>query len=166
MKLILIRHAKSSWKDPDLPDHERPLKKRGRKAAPLIGRWLAERGHVPALALVSTARRARETWERIAPELPAPVPAVFEPALYHAAPELILAVIRAAPAGDLAVVGHNPGIADLAARLLAEPAEDPDFRRFPTAAAAVIEMPVGSWSEAREASGRLIDFTTPRRLAD
>src|SRR4249919_2827877 len=81
-KLVLLRHAKSAW--PDLPDHERPLAGRGRRDAPVMGRWLRAAGHVPDQVLCSTARRARETWRLAQPALKAAPPVSFEDRIYLA----------------------------------------------------------------------------------
>jgi phosphohistidine phosphatase len=160
-RLILMRHAKSSWSDPSLRDLDRPLNKRGRKAAALLGAWLKRRGNLPDHALISTARRAQETWAGLA----AAAPASAVPEIYHAAPETLLAVLRAAPdVPRLLLVGHQPGIGALAARLLADPPAGPDFARFPTGATAVIDFAAHRWSDVAWEAGRLADFTAPRNL--
>jgi phosphohistidine phosphatase len=150
MRLILLRHAKSDWADAAVRDHDRPLNARGRRAAPLIGRWLAAHGHLPARVLCSTARRTRETLDLLA--LPA-TPTEFRPDLYLAAPRHIASLARGE--GPLLVVGHNPGIALAAADLACEPPAHPDFERYPTGACTVLEMP----------SGAVVDFAIPRDLA-
>src|SRR6266700_6314858 len=81
-KLVLLRHAKSAW--PDVPDHERPLARRGRRDAPGAGAWLRRAGYLPDLVVCSTARRARETWQLAAAELGASPPVRFEPRVYQA----------------------------------------------------------------------------------
>jgi hypothetical protein len=93
-RLLLLRHAKSSWDDPALADFDRPLAPRGRKAAPLMGRELAARDWLPQLALVSPAARSRETWELVAAALPGSVSADFPDLLYDATPEDVLSEIR------------------------------------------------------------------------
>ena len=82
LRLFLFRHAKSSWTDPDVDDHDRPLNPRGRKAAPLIGRFMRARKLVPDLVLCSPARRARETWKLAAEELGVAPRLLMEDALY------------------------------------------------------------------------------------
>ena len=109
-KLVLLRHAKSAW--PDLPDHERPLAGRGRRDAPVMGRWLRAAGHVPDQVLCSTARRTRETWQLAQPGLGAAPPVSFEDQVYEASAAQLLDLARRAPpaAKTLLIVGHDPGI--------------------------------------------------------
>lgn len=162
-RLILIRHAKSSWADPGQRDLDRPLNKRGRRASALIGRWL-KKGYHPDQALVSGARRARETWDGIVAEA-GPAETRNLPELYHAGPETMLEVVRrAADLPCVLVLGHQPGIGLFATRLLAEPPESADFAKFPTAATAVIDFDAGSWPEVAWGTGRLVDFVVPRAL--
>ncbi len=159
-RLILIRHAKSSWDDATLDDHARPLNARGRRAAPKIGEWLANQGHRPEEVLVSSAVRAQETLSLLGFHAPARV----VEALYHAEPTTILKTLHTAGLGSVALIGHNPGLADFAAMLLANPPQDKDFRRFPTCATLVADLPIESWRDLRPGIGRLVDFTVPRRL--
>lgn len=164
LHLILIRHAKSSWEIPGQSDHERSLNARGRGAAPLIARWLSKRSWRPDHALVSTARRAQETWALLREGL-GEVPASAAPDLYEAAPEAILNVIRRAPpVGTLALVGHNPGLSETARRLLARPPTDPEFRKYPTAATTVMSFAGVVWADIDWGAGELLDFTTPKAL--
>ena len=92
-RLILTRHAKSSWDDPATPDHDRPLNERGKAAAAELGTWLASRGYVPAEVLCSDALRTRGTWSGLAPALPDTPILHLKPALYHAGPDVMLAVV-------------------------------------------------------------------------
>src|SRR5689334_20311557 len=112
-RLMLLRHAKSAWPD-GVEDHERPLAERGRVAAPLMGRYMAEHGLLPDFAIVSTARRAQETWALVAPALGRDTAQRDEARIYEARSEAILEVIRETAAGvrTLLVVGHNPGFQD------------------------------------------------------
>src|SRR5215469_1861271 len=156
--LLLFRHAKSAW--PDVADHDRPLARRGIRAAPLMGRWLREAGFLPGQVLCSTARRARGTWQFAQAGLAASPPVTFDARIYEAAATDLLAVIREVPpaTGTLLLIGHNPAIEDLAL-LLATPrgaaagpgpagAAPGDLDRmrskFPTAAMAVLEFH-GAW---------------------
>ncbi len=128
-RLILLRHAKSAW--PDLPDHDRPLAGRGRGDAPAIGRWLRETGCLPDLVWCSTAERATQTWQLAAAELGADPPVSYEPKMYGATGGELADLVRQAPArtNTLLLVGHNPGIQELAVTLSAadaEPAGDRD----------------------------------------
>ena len=177
-KLVLLRHAKSAW--PDVPDHERPLARRGQRDAPVMGRWLRAAGHMPDQVLCSTARRARETWQLAQAGLEATPPASFDDGVYHGSAEQLLDMIRRAPpaAKTLLIVGHDPAIAELALRLTATtspahmgavsdaaPAAILDRMRakFPTAAIAVFEF-AGNWDQLGPGTARLTHFVTPRDL--
>jgi phosphohistidine phosphatase len=169
-RLILLRHAKSDW-PAGVADHERPLNKRGRRSAPLMGRVLAERGDVPDRALVSDAQRTRETWERARDEAEDLPLATLEPRLYMASAALMMSVIgrTAETVQRLAVVGHNPGTHALAASLVAE-GDEADITRmmakYPTAGLAVIDCDISRWSEIKPKCGKLVAFLTPRDVAD
>lgn len=167
--LLLLRHAKSSWDDASLADFDRPLAARGREAAPLMGREMARRGWLPDAALISPALRTRQTWELVATELPKPPPPSFEPAIYEAPAARILAAIRKTPESNatLLVVGHNPGLEDLAA-LIAASDSDRDAlarleRKFPTAAIARFTLRE-PWAALGRTGAALHDFLTPRDL--
>ena len=112
-RLYLLRHAKSSWKDTSLPDHDRPLSGRGRRAAKAIARHLREQDLEPQLVLCSTARRARETLERIQPALGAAT-VEFEHDLYAASADALLERLRRVPdtVASVMLIGHNPGLQD------------------------------------------------------
>jgi phosphohistidine phosphatase len=175
-KLVLLRHAKSAW--PDLPDHERPLAGRGRRDAPVMGRWLRAAGHVPDRVLCSTARRTRETWQLAQPGLGASPPVTFEDRVYEASAVQLLDLARHAPpaAKTLLIIGHAPGIPELALMLAASatPADDGTASgavpqaaadrmraKFPTAAVAVLEL-TGPWARLGPGAARLAGFVTPR----
>jgi phosphohistidine phosphatase len=173
-KLVLLRHAKSAW--PDVPDHERPLAGRGQRDAPVMGRWLRTAGHVPDRVLCSTARRARETWELAQPALGASPPVSFEDRVYGASAPELLDLIHRAPraAKTLLIVGHDPGIPELAFMLagaatpgrgtLPRSTLDRMKAKFPTAAIAVLEL-TGNWSELDPGEARLTSFVTPREVS-
>ncbi|MCA1492593.1 histidine phosphatase family protein [Ensifer sp. NBAIM29] len=165
-RLMLLRHAKSDWPE-GVADHRRPLAERGRRTAPVIGAYMAEHGLVPDLAIVSTARRAQETWEIVSEALPVGVAARDAVGIYEVAAPAILKVIRDVEpwVSCLLLVGHNPGMAELAL-LLAGGGEDlPRLReKFPTAGLAVIDFDVGKWSDVAPRKGRLVRFVTPRLL--
>lgn len=169
-ELILLRHAKSSWDDAALDDFDRPLTTRGGKAAPVMGAAMAKRGWMPDAVLASAAIRTRQTWERVAEELGKGAPeAAYERGLYMAPAGRILHFINDVPEDKkrLLVVGHNPGIGDLALRLTGPDSEASAFARirakFPTAALAhfTFEQP---WSELEMRSARLTEFLRPRDL--
>jgi phosphohistidine phosphatase len=161
-RLYLLRHAKSSWKERELADHDRPLAGRGRRAAKAMGRHLREAGIEPELVLCSTARRARETFARTGLEGRA---VRFEPELYGAGAGDLLARLRDVDAavGSVMVIGHNPGLQDLAL-LLARPGSLVEVleAKFPTGALAALA--VTEWDALDRGAGQLIDFVRPRDL--
>ena len=166
-RLILLRHAKSD-RPAGVADRERPLNPRGRRAAPAVGAHLAKAGVRPDLALISPAQRTRETWEAVAAGLGDPETR-WQPEIYEAPAERILAVIRTAPdqAGTVIVVGHNPGLGDLASDLVGEGPREARSRlalEFPTAAYAVIDFDAARWAEVTPKRGRLERFVRPRDI--
>ena len=170
-KVIVLRHAKSSWSDPSLEDHDRPLNARGRQTALIIAEWLAHQKHRPDTILCSSSRRTQETVERmrkIDQKLPDPV---VEPGLYHASPGTMLDRMRALPpdCATVMLVGHQPGLGSLIRRL-SDGREKRRCRRayehFPTAAAAVLEIDIADWSELDAETARFVDFAKPRELMD
>ena len=163
-RLILLRHGKSAWPD-GADDLERPLKKRGRAASRRMGRYLAEEGIVPDLALVSPARRTQETWSLAKGPL-GEVPMRSEPRIYDASPDRLLSVIREVEpeVGTLLLVGHNPGLEELLRLVVRR--ENPSegaIAKYPTAGLAVIEVPA-AWPELSPRSGHLDRFVTPKAL--
>ena len=164
-RLILTRHAKSSWDDPLMNDHDRPLNERGKMAAADLGAWLASRGYVPQEVLCSDALRTRKTWSGIAPALPGTPVLALKPALYHAGPDVMLAVLRHATADTVMMIGHNPGIAEFAQRLVARAPLNPEFQRFPTGATLVADFAIESWEEAGWGMAAVDDFIIPREIA-
>ncbi|MGB3390072.1 MAG: histidine phosphatase family protein [Pseudaminobacter sp.] len=166
-RLMLLRHAKSDW-PAHIKDHERPLSPRGRKASPLMGGYMAAEGLLPDQVLVSTVRRTQETWDLARPAFAQDIARTNEKRLYDAAADTILEVIRQAPSGarTLLVVGHNPGLQDLALKLIGN-ADQADLvrlrRKYPTAGLVVIDFDIEDWSGADAGTGRLDRFTTPRK---
>lgn len=161
-RLILTRHAKSDWDDPTLPDHDRPLNGRGRRAARALGDWLASRGYDPEEVLCSSARRTQETWERVADAVFETRPVLrVERALYQASPDVMLRVLRTAQAPTVMMIGHNPGIAALAAILPAQAPLTQEFRRYPTAATMVVDFQADSWADVAPGRGSVLDFVRP-----
>ena len=165
-RLMLLRHAKSDW--PDVPDRDRPLAKRGRRDAPIIGRWLRDHGYLPDIVICSAARRTRQTWELVAPELGSPS-VTFEPRAYAASAMTLLYLVRERPGAyrSAMLIGHNPAISELATSLAEPPDGDgaPALRaiRFPTAAVAVLEFP-GGWADLAPGQAHLLDFAAPADL--
>jgi phosphohistidine phosphatase len=168
-RLLLLRHAKSSRDNPRLQDFDRPLAKRGREAAPEIGRHMHKAGWVPDLVLCSTAKRTQETWELVRAELGRGPKVEFVDALYLAAPEQMLKHIHGVDSkiGTLLVVAHNPGTAQLANHLAASGDRHALHRlreKYPTAALAVFDVDANSWSKLEHA--KLTDFVTPKDIDD
>ncbi|MFI6848076.1 SixA phosphatase family protein [Kitasatospora sp. NPDC050467] len=163
-RIVVVRHAKAEWSDAD--DQERPLAARGRKDAPVAGRWLAGTGIVPDLALVSTSARTRETWKLIVPELPQRPRTVFEDRLYEASLGELIAVLNETSdeVADLLLVGHNPGVHALADALAGEAEADllPRMNRsgFPASALAVLTF-TGSWKGLEHGAARLVALWAP-----
>jgi phosphohistidine phosphatase len=163
-RLILMRHAKSSWADAGERDLDRPLNKRGRRAAGLVGRWLAKKGYLPDQALVSSARRTQETWGRIV-DVTGPRETRYLPELYNTGLDTMLEIVRRAPdVACLLVLGHQPAIGAFAARLLAKPPADAQFAKYPTGATAVVDFAADDWEGVGWGEGRLVDFVVPRAL--
>ncbi|MEU8584559.1 SixA phosphatase family protein [Streptomyces abikoensis] len=163
-RIVILRHAKAEWSDGD--DHERPLADRGRKDAPVAGRWLAGSGVTPELALCSTAARTRETWKLAVSELPERPRTVYEDRMYEASLGELIALLNEVSdeVADLVLIGHNPGMHALADALAGEADGDLLARMnrsgFPTAAVAVLTFS-GSWKSVEHGVGRLVAFWTP-----
>lgn len=163
-RLILCRHAKSSWADPGMADIDRPLNDRGKRDAPEMGRRLRERGVAPDLVVSSGARRARATARRIAAELGIDGDAVtIVERLYEASVATWLAVIGGLPdsAGTVLLVGHNPGLTELANRLLADARID----NVPTCGVLCAEYPVRAWSAIPASRPSTWSFDYPKNPA-
>ena len=163
-RLILTRHAKSSWDDPAMPDHDRPLDDRGKAASAELGVWLASRGYVPGEVLCSDALRTRKTWSGLAPALPGTPVLNLKPSLYHAGPDVMLAVLRHATEDCVMMIGHNPGIADFAGRIVARPPVHAEFHRYPTGATLVCDFMVDVWADVGFGQGVAIDFIVPKEV--
>ena len=169
-RLILLRHAKSDW--PDVPDRDRPLAKRGRRDAPRIGRWLHDHGYQPDVVVCSSARRTRQTWDLVAPELGGSPAVRFEPRAYAASAMTLLYLAQELPSRyrTALLIAHNPGLSELASQLAAPPdigtVTDDGPRpgiSLPTAAVAVLEFP-GDWPSLTPGHARLVDHIIPADL--
>lgn len=165
--LIAVRHAKSSWSDPSTPDHDRPLNARGRRAAPAVAAALRDAGHVPDLVHSSTSARTRETWSLMAPAFGDAAEARFHAELYLASKAAILEVVATTPAQvkTAMVLGHNPGIFQVALELSRRSDEDERTalsRGMPTGTAVVIALD-GDWRDAGQ-GGEMVKLVLPRRL--
>jgi len=170
MKLAyLLRHAKSSWDAPSVPDHDRPLSPRGRRAARTIGDHLRRTGAAPEIALCSTARRATETLDAIVAALDPRPDVRLEDELYGASAEALVHRLRRLPPSvpSALLIGHNPGIQAAAVALAGADDQAPVARlrdKMPTAALAVFELD-GEWAAVAPGAARLVSFVVPRDLA-
>jgi phosphohistidine phosphatase len=167
-RLLLLRHAKTERPGPGQRDRDRKLIKRGRADAPVIGAYMARHGLVPDLALVSPATRAAETWTLAAAALGREPRVIKDERIYNASVETLIGIIRETrDAQMLLIVGHNPGLHDLAVRLIA--AGDAETRervaeKLPTSGLVVIDLAFDNWSKLHPNSGRLERFVTPRLI--
>lgn len=166
-RLLLMRHAKSSWDDPKLADHDRPLTSRGRKSAARIAKYMRNDGLEPSVVLCTSALRARQTLELLQPALSDATTIKIEPKLYGAGSKELITRIRrlsqAAP--SVLIVGHNPAIQDLVLTLAAEsPKSNVIRKKFPTAALAVLDAPIDEWRQLEPGKAALVDFVTPKSL--
>lgn len=173
--LSLMRHAKSSWSERGgggaaLPDKLRSLAPRGVRDAPRMASWMAANGICPDLVLCSTAVRTRETLTFVREILPlSPTAIEFREELYHADLGALLSLIHSLDDGKAHVllIGHDPGLHELAVALAGSGATDDLSRlhsKFPTAAVAVLDFQAERWREVRAAEGRLRLFMAPKRL--
>jgi phosphohistidine phosphatase len=165
-RLMLLRHAKAAAQG-NMADEERPLVERGRLSMQAVAAFVAANSLRPDLALVSPSRRTRETWELILPAFKPPSHR-FEPRLYSAPADRLLQVVRetSADASSLMLIGHNPGLEDLARYLIGSGDTDALIRfggTMPTASLAVIDL-AGDWKRLEPRSGRLEVFVTPKSL--
>ncbi|SOH94242.1 phosphohistidine phosphatase [Monaibacterium marinum] len=167
-RIVLIRHAKSSWSDPDQEDIARPLNQRGRLSASLMAAQLVEISAVPQAAWVSPAVRTVETWDRMQP-LIGDVKGKVHKALYMADPDTMLSILHATDdaADTVALVGHQPGVSALTRKLSDGHISTTcarAFSHFPTAAVAVLSADVDKWSKLAFKSCRFSHFSVPKDL--
>jgi len=161
--LLLIRHAKSDWSHPSLPDKDRPLNKRGQRDAPFMALMCRKTCRRPNILVSSPAVRARETALRFAREYEIPERDIFiHPDLYEAAPETILDVIRSLDDsyGSAAIVGHNPGLVNLSRILLPKHIDS-----FPTCAVLEMKLETGSFSRITPACAKIRSFLYPKQFS-
>jgi phosphohistidine phosphatase len=172
-RLILLRHAKTERDAPTGKDHDRRLEERGRSDAGAIAGWLEQHHLVPDQVLVSTATRTRQTWDVLAGLFPAQAePQVeFVPELYSASASQLLQAIHEVSAGinKLMLIGHNPGLHELALALTCT-CHDAERRHLannmPTAAVVVIDFPIADWADATFGTGKLQHFVSPKLLRE
>ncbi len=161
--LILMRHAKSSWGNPGVADHDRPLNKRGTDSALALGEWLRNNEFLPDEALVSSARRTQETFAGLGLDVESTV--LRE--LYHASSDQLMESLYEATANCILLVAHNPGIGELAfrlARMMREMPDHPRFEDYPTGATFVIEWDADSWQNIDWSQGKIKSFLVPRDI--
>jgi phosphohistidine phosphatase len=160
-RLTLLRHAKSSWAGPNVVDHDRRLNARGQRAAAAVGRYIQHEGIAPDLVLCSSARRTNETLRLL--DLAATIAVLVEDELYGASAGELIERLRCIDdsAQSVLVVGHNPGIQDLAINLTGDQGS---LASFPTAALALLSLPIAAWHNLRAGAAILNAFVVPRTL--
>jgi phosphohistidine phosphatase len=161
-RLILVRHAKSSWKNAALADSDRPLNGRGKRDAPRMGLFLAEHGIVPDIILASPARRARKTASLLAGEISGAAGRILiDPALYEASVGVLLERVRALDETwqQVMLVGHNPGLTDFANLLTAIGVDN-----LPTCSVLVADLDSALWRETSPGCGRAVLYVVPKEL--
>ena len=158
--LLLLRHAKSSWKDGDLDDHDRPLNKRGKRDAPRMGQLLRDEGLLPDLIVASSARRARKTAEHVIQASGYRGETRITGDLYEAGADKLRQVVAGLPdsCNRALLVGHNPGLEELLGSLLGS------YTPLTTAALAHLDLPIAAWSEIASAKATLQHLWQPGEL--
>ncbi len=160
-ELLLLRHAKSDWGDPGLPDHQRPLAARGERDAPRIGEFLAANAFLPDLVISSPAERAKATAKRVLKAAGYTGDLQYDERIYMADAGSLLRLVRGLPdaANRVLLIGHNPGFEELAASLCGGAV------RMTTAALACIELADTQWATVEPDSGSLLWQVNPKVLA-
>ena len=157
--LLLLRHAKSSWADPGMPDFDRPLSDRGKRDAPHVGQILLQRGLQPDLILSSSAKRARKTAQKVLDASGLDVELRLVEEFYLARPDAYVAMLRTLSDDTqrVLVVGHNPGLEDLLELLTGR------HLHMPTAALAHLRLPIDSWSDLQlDIPSQFVSFWSPK----
>ena len=160
--LILMRHAKSSWDDLSLSDHERSLNARGRRSATVLGQLLRSQALVPDEVLSSSSTRTQETYE----ELRLEVESTYTRALYLAGPMQMLDVLRGAHGKCVLMLGHNPGIAEFADQLVQKRPAHGRFADYPSGATTVMTFESEKWGDVKVGTGLVTNFAIPKELAE
>ena len=161
-RLILVRHAKSSWKNPGLKDFTRPLNGRGKQNAPMMGKRLLRSGILPEVVVSSPAKRAWSTARLIASEIHCKEEnLIADPEIYEAEVDTLMEIIGNFSGNwqDVMLVGHNPGLSELAGMLT-----DQTFGNLPTCAICCIEFAVENWSEITHGCGRVYHYDYPKSI--
>ncbi len=161
LRLLLLRHAKSQWGGPDLADFDRPLDERGERDAPEMGRRLAEAGLVPVRVLCSPAVRAETTARLVLEQMENRPELVLEKGIYDASPARLLDILTAQPDAvtPLMLVGHNPGLTELANRL----GRDLSIDNIPTCGVVCLDFDIDHWRRLTPYLGSLVLFDRPPR---
>ena len=160
VRLILMRHARSSWDKP-VSDHDRKLNNRGRASAAAMGNWLRENNYAPEEALISTAKRTRETFLGLKIE---PKRTKFLSTLYHSSVRELMSALKSSTEKTVLIVSHNLTCADFAEMMAEIPPKHERFRDFPTCATWVAEMDIQQWCEVEFKIARTIAFAVPREV--
>jgi len=166
--IILLRHGKSSWSDPTLADLDRPLAPRGERASGRIAKYIRQKKIRPALVLYSPSLRTRQTLEAIESSLGKRSVVELEPQLYAASEGELLRRLQALPESvdSVMLIGHNPGLHELARTLASRGAELPRLEeKFPTGALATLVLDSESWATLGPGDAELVDYVVPRQLA-
>ena len=170
LTLLLLRHAKSSWDDPELADHDRPLSNRGRGAAKTMAAYLADESLKPDAVLCSTAERTRRTLDAILDVWPG-LNVQYEDSLYLASTDQAIKVLNNYGSGNcVLLIGHNPTMEELAHQLqgrgkFGNPQAAADLSaKFPTAALAILSLDCSGWRDVQPGCGQLTHFVKPRDL--
>lgn len=161
-KLIIVRHAKSSWDFPELSDYDRPLNRRGKKNAPEMGRRLASRGILPDMIISSPAKRAAATAKRIAMEIGYSIKDIKkEPLFYHGSMNDIINVVKSSSnkISTLMIFGHNPDLTSVTNSLTGS-----DIYNIPTCGIAEIDFDISAWNEIEKNIGTLVNFDYPKKV--
>lgn len=168
--VVLLRHAKSAWSQPGLDDHDRPLNRRGERAAEAMADHIVRNAPRPDLILCSTAVRTRQTLAPLVHRLTLPAPPIaLEKGLYLASEDVLLERLRALPeeVGTVLMIGHNEGIGELA-ESLAGSGRATDLTalrtKYPTGTLAILRAPAARWTELATHSAELLSFVRPRDL--
>ncbi|MEO1140453.1 MAG: histidine phosphatase family protein [Pseudomonadota bacterium] len=161
-RLVLMRHAKSSWDDPRMEDHDRPLNGRGKRSAKALGDWLRKKNIFVDQALVSSSERTRETFRRLKIECDR----TYLDRLYHAGPDDMMDVLKGAVGQTVLMLGHNPGIAWFAQDVVATVPDHPRFHDYPTCATLVATFDIDAWRDVKPGQGQVDAFVIPRELTE
>lgn len=163
-RVILMRHAKSSWADLNQHDHDRPLNKRGLASATKIGSWLKDNSYIPAQVMCSTAHRCVETWQGLEHVMRLGIQPQYDMGIYQAHVSILHKKLKAAKEDVVLILGHNPGISGFAEELLESVPNSRNFYNYPTAATTLIDFDIEDWSKLKLRSGQLHSFIVPREL--